>query len=65
MIYHLECDAEVFGDDGHCPHGHEYTPENTYRHVRPDGRNHRVCRECYRVAGRKRSIRYQASEAEQ
>lgn len=36
----------------HCPHGHEYTPENTYSRVRADGRNHRVCRECYRIAQR-------------
>ena len=31
----------------HCPHGHEYTPENTYR--RP-GTGRRVCRECARHA---------------
>jgi len=29
----------------HCPHGHEYTPENTY--LSPDGR-HRLCRDCLR-----------------
>lgn len=29
----------------HCPSGHPYTPENTYRH--PTGR--RVCRECRRI----------------
>lgn len=34
----------------HCPRGHEYNEENTYRHVRSDGRNHRVCRPCYRLA---------------
>lgn len=31
----------------HCPHGHEYVPENTYR--RPSG--HRVCRTCWRRSG--------------
>ena len=29
----------------HCPHGHEYTPENTWRN--PKG--HRFCRACHRV----------------
>ena len=29
----------------HCPHGHEYTPENTYI----DSRGSRVCRQCWRV----------------
>ena len=28
----------------HCPQGHEYTDENTYRY-----RNGRVCRACHRV----------------
>lgn len=28
----------------HCPHGHEYSPDNTY--VKTDG--HRACRECGR-----------------
>lgn len=30
----------------HCPQGHEYTPENTYKN--PKG--HRFCRECARSA---------------
>jgi hypothetical protein len=30
----------------HCPQGHEYTPENTYR---PPGRPGRLCRICRRV----------------
>lgn len=34
----------------HCPQGHEYTEENTYR--RPD-KNGRECRQCHRVATRK------------
>lgn len=43
----------------HCPHGHEYTQENTYVRIRPDGRAHRVCRECYRIAQRqKRAASY-------
>jgi hypothetical protein len=29
----------------HCPHGHEYTEENTY--VTPKGG--RKCRECHRI----------------
>ncbi len=34
----------------HCVHGHEYTPENTYRNKR-DGR--RSCKECSRIRQRK------------
>lgn len=30
----------------HCPYGHEYTPENTIRRVRPNGWSSRFCREC-------------------
>lgn len=33
----------------HCPHGHEYTPENTYRNKR----GNRFCRTCHRIRGRK------------
>lgn len=32
----------------HCPHGHEYTPENTY--YSPDRPTHRLCRTCRREA---------------
>lgn len=35
----------------HCPHGHEYTPENTY--ISPKGA--RYCRECNRLAARVKS----------
>jgi hypothetical protein len=35
----------------HCPQGHEYTEENTYRHARGD----RQCRECIRTRDRARS----------
>ena len=34
----------------HCPHGHEYTAENTYRD--PNGK--RSCRECKRADYRRR-----------
>jgi hypothetical protein len=30
----------------HCPHGHEYTPENTMHARRKDGRCCRKCRAC-------------------
>lgn len=33
----------------HCPRGHEYSLENTYHLVRPDGTNRRDCRTCKRV----------------
>jgi hypothetical protein len=32
----------------HCPHGHEYTPENTYVINRTGGRTARQCRTCMR-----------------
>lgn len=35
----------------HCPHGHEYTPENTT----DNGRGGRVCRECKRIDGKRRN----------
>jgi hypothetical protein len=34
----------------HCPHGHEYTPENTYVNPNPDGG--RICRTCKRQRDR-------------
>ena len=30
----------------HCPHGHEFTPENTYL---AHGRGHRQCKTCHRL----------------
>lgn len=43
--------GRLYGQDKtHCPHGHEYTPENTY--LRP-GVWHRVCRTCNRDRCRK------------
>jgi hypothetical protein len=38
----------------HCPHGHEYTEQNTYWYVR-DGSRYRYCRTCNREAARKRA----------
>ena len=35
----------------HCRHGHEFTPENTYR--APSRPNKRACRECARMHGRR------------
>jgi hypothetical protein len=43
-------------DKTHCPHGHEYTPENTYLNPRsPSGAGgvNRTCRTCRREAGRR------------
>ena len=40
----------------HCPHGHEYSPENTYIH--PDGG--RYCRTCKRLRERQRYQRKRA-----
>lgn len=43
----------------HCPRGHEYTPENTYR--RPN-RISRVCRECGKISSRLSGIRFREKE---
>ena len=45
----------------HCPHGHAYTPENTYR--REDGC--RRCKECRRIQGRESVRRWRAANREQ
>ena len=37
----------------HCPHGHEYTPENTY--ISKDGR-HRDCRECHLAKSKQQQV---------
>lgn len=36
----------------HCPHGHEYTPENTVHLTKPNGNNYKICKECRRRADR-------------
>lgn len=41
----------------HCPRGHEYSDENTYR----TPRNERVCRECYRAHWRAWNARKKAA----
>lgn len=38
----------------HCPLGHPYDAENTYIHVRADGRRSRNCRTCVRDRNRRR-----------
>lgn len=35
-----------------CPYGHEYTAENTYVKVRPNGQINRTCRTCVRAKAR-------------
>lgn len=37
----------------HCPHGHEYTPENTYYKKQKNGRPRRSCKTCARRQRRK------------
>lgn len=37
-----------------CPHGHEFTPENTYlKRTKSGTPKYRVCRECHRLRQRK------------
>lgn len=46
--------AIVLAKRTHCPQGHEYTPENTYR--KDDGL--RRCKECRRIQMREYMRRY-------
>jgi hypothetical protein len=39
----------------HCPRGHEYTDENTYRPLAASGRPARMCRACARIKNRIRA----------
>lgn len=39
----------------HCPQGHEWTEDNTYNAVRPDGHRERHCRKCRRDRWRERN----------
>lgn len=41
----------------HCPHGHEYSPENTYTYPTPSGGTRRFCRECALASSRRRRAR--------
>jgi hypothetical protein len=47
--------AAVNAAKTHCPHGHEYTPENTYANPNPQGG--RICRTCKRERDRRASRR--------
>jgi hypothetical protein len=44
----------------HCPHGHEYTPENTYQN---NHNNSRHCRECRRIEWRRARAKRQTGIA--
>ena len=44
--------GDVHGTETHCPQGHTYSPENTYRHARGD----RQCRTCIRERNRQRRL---------
>lgn len=47
----------------HCPQGHQYTEENTYRHKIWNGSNARSCYECMKIRSRVRSQRLKVSVA--
>ncbi|GAA1411874.1 hypothetical protein AUR04nite_00650 [Glutamicibacter uratoxydans] len=42
------------GTESHCPAGHEYSEDNTYVRVRPNGSRSRECRSCIRKRNRER-----------
>ena len=41
----------------HCKRGHEFTEENTLQRITPSGNQGRGCRECKRLAARRRRER--------
>lgn len=53
--------AAVNAAKTHCPHGHEYTPENTYHNPNPNGG--RICRTCKRKRDAERRRRSLAEGA--
>jgi hypothetical protein len=50
----------------HCPHGHAYTPENTYINARTGARHCRACRanwdKTHKAAATKRMRRWRAKK---
>lgn len=56
-------DSAIFGNKGktHCPHGHEYTPENTCWNRGGTSRECRICKYA-RIRRRSQRIRQQAME---
>lgn len=44
----------------HCPHGHEFTPENTVQRLTKRGTPTRQCRECSRIKNRRRTWMHRA-----
>lgn len=55
LIEYIETrpDRHYWSSKTHCPHGHEYTPENTYRS--PCGRGGRMCRTCQKASNARKS----------
>ena len=47
----------------HCLRGHEFTTENTYAEVQPNGNTHRRCRACAIARAKARRIRLHAVKA--
>lgn len=43
------CSQKASRSKTHCPHGHEYTVENTYLEKLPSGRLQRRCRTCVKA----------------
>ncbi|UFS59489.1 HNH endonuclease signature motif containing protein [Subtercola endophyticus] len=52
----------VNGAKTHCPHGHEYTPENTQTQI-VDGKDHRRCKACLKISRHEAYLRRRALAA--
>ena len=54
LVTHAENQKRMGEAVTHCKYGHEFTPDNTYWHIREDGNDSRECRTCVLERQRKK-----------